>query len=187
MMRYHYGRNILDCNSTHCPGWNSVGTVYGTCCAFNYYPNKDNYSVLNQFDKFGGIQILFSGQKLQMTGLFLVISQPGAFVTRYDDIFALVPASDNYLSISSTYDVVTSHFERLPLESRQCLLPKDGKSSRVFRSRCMLSCALQTMYKECGCHPYFMPITLQGDKVFRNCTVYDLTCFQDKKGEWYSI
>lgn len=182
MVKYRYGIEYFDCTAKSCPGWKETQTVHGPCCSFNYQPlAKQNAIVSNQAGKLSGMNILFSGYDLP-SSLTVIFSQPGEFITLYSEVYALIPKFDNYFRIYSTNVMVTKHFEGLPIKSRKCMLPNDMRDmapSLVFRSRCIRICRMKLIYKECECHPYYMPFALQ-TKSIRNCTIKDLTCIRSK-------
>lgn len=188
MRKFRYGIEMFECTSNDCPGWKLIPTVYGTCCSFNFHPlSKWSASVLNQAGKFGGMNILFSdsGQNMPPSGISIIISQPGSFITRFldQDMFPLIPGYDNYFRLYLNLQDISPFFKHLPLKSRQCMLPVDGPPSAYFRSRCILICITEAIYRECGCHPYFMPIIKENSKIFRNCTIKDLLCFANRTSE----
>lgn len=174
---------MTECEPDNCPGWTKTTTPYGTCCSFNYFPMAPlSASVLNQSGKFGALHIIFSGRNIADTGLMLIVAQSNAFITHYDNSLPIFPGFDNFFGIHSLKDTGTSQFQNLPLKYRQCMMPTDGDSNHIARSRCMLLCATEIIYKECACHPYFMPNFQEPSKSIRNCDVRDLLCFRDKPG-----
>lgn len=182
MVKYRHGIEYFDCNATNCPGWKETRTVHGPCCSFNYHPlAKENARIFNQAGKLSGMNILFSGNDLP-SSLTVIFSQPGAFITLYSEVYALITKFDNYFRIYLTNDVVTKRFEGLPVKYRKCVLPSDMRDmapSLVFRSRCILTCVMELINQECECHPYYMPIAFQTQSI-RNCTIKDLTCIRKK-------
>lgn len=195
IQEYRYGIKMFECNINGCPGWSQTATVHGTCCSFNYFPlAKERASVLNQAGNLGGMNILFGGKnataegafdsKTSITGLNLIISEPGSFITLSSEMFSLTADFDNYFRIYLSNDAVSSDYESLPLKLRQCFLSRDMHTNTIAsRSRCTLVCTMEITHRECGCHPYHLPFITHTSKTIRNCTINDLNCIRSKTGE----
>lgn len=181
MHKYTFDGITHDCSSDSCAGWRKVSSILGTCCSFNYHPIAlPNVTVINQAGKFSGIQILFSSKNLPTFGLSLVISYAGEYITPYDSVFKLFPRFDNFFRLDLEKIISHPRFNSLSMESRRCVLPTDGTDAGFYRSWCTLICIVENIYKECGCHPFCMPILTQRSASMRKCTVNDLTCFRQK-------
>lgn len=173
--------NVLECNSSSCPGWKRVQCVHGQCCSFNYHPLERNKAVmLQQSDRLSSLSILFDGN-VPLSGLKLMITPPGTFITHYVEVFFLCPNADNFFYFLSKIGTYTTQFSYLPLNRRKCRLPTDDPSSVYFKSQCTLNCRAEVIHKLCGCHPYY--ISHAGNhKNIRKCTFEDLICFRDQPG-----
>lgn len=188
MVRYRFADEIFECNETSCPSWKKTFTVYGACCSFNYHPtsnfNSKSKSVnLNQIGQMSGLSIVFSTKNLPESGLSLIITRPGGYVMHYNSFFALNPRFDNFFQLYVQSYRSHSNFERLPFDIRRCLLPKNVDDEREkSQSWCALYYTLETIYKECDCHPYYMPNVTKQSASIRNCTVKDLFCFKQNEG-----
>lgn len=181
MHKYAFDGITHDCTSNSCHGWQKVSTILGTCCSFNYYPIAlPNVTVINQAGKFSGIQILFSSKKLPTSGLSLIISYAGEYITPYDNAFKLFPGFDNYFRLDLEKIIPHPQFKRLSMKSRRCVLPTDGTDAGFYRSWCTLICIVQNIYQECDCHPFNLPVLTQKSASMRKCTVDDLRCFREK-------
>lgn len=181
--KFRYGDALFNCTKGYCPGWRKIRSFYGTCCSYNYHPNnKCNASVLNQAEKLSGMSILFSRPGYS-TGVKLLLSQPGSYITHFTDSFSVIPEFDNYFRIYLINEILTAAFQNLPLKHRRCMQPGDMDNFMYIRSRCILVCTAEAMYRECGCHPYFIPSITEISKTHRNCTVNDLLCFKYETGK----
>lgn len=159
-------------------------TIYGACCSFNYSPlDLQNVIVINQASQFSGIHILFAGQNIPNTGINLIISFAGEFITPYDSTFKLFPGCDNFFRLQLEKILTHQYFDRLSFKSRRCVSPTDGSDIGFYRSWCIMTCLLENIYKECDCHPFQLPILTQRSANMRKCTVKDLICFRTKTGK----
>lgn len=178
--------DLYDCTPYDCPRWQKILTVYGACCSFNYYPTPEaklNATVLNQFGELGGLNILLSSQHLPDSGISLIISRPGGYIMHYSEKIALVPGFDNFFSFYVNKFSSHSNFASLDFESRRCMLPQEDDRWKSI-SWCTLSYTLEAIYKECGCHPYYMPNRTKESATKRKCTVKDLNCFRYTPGKY---
>lgn len=78
----------------------------------------------------------------------------------------------------------------LPIRQRKCVIPSDKPNlSRSYRqSACTLECMRDEIHRICGCHPYHLPRALvYVIDQFRECEVFDVTCFVDNYCEYVPI
>lgn len=182
--RYQFADQIVECENENCPGWEKSFTNFGACCSFNYSPlNVSNVIILNQADKFGGLNILLAGEEVLNEGVMLYLTPAGEFITSESMAFLLIPVYDNFFRIYARSDIVSTHYSNLGVKIRKCFLPEDGDPVLVNQHRCRLACATRAAYQLCQCHPFFMAFIEEDSKHMRNCTLNDLACLTNTSGE----
>lgn len=186
ILRYYILGETVDCTRDSCPLWQKILTVYGACCSFNYYPpfiSRLNATKINQVGQLSGLSILFSSEKFPDSGLSLIITNAGAYVMPYNNMFTLFPGFDNFFNFGVKRYGFHPNFRRLTFQSRRCMISNSDKRLRS-RSYCVLNYTLEIIYKECKCHPYYIPHLSADKPLLRNCTVNDLLCFRHEPGNY---
>lgn len=160
-------------------------TFAGPCCAFNYHADSNRISdtyTLNQYGKFGGLSILFTGRGTTNTGLFLRLHSPNEDISRLTESTAVYPGYENFLKVFRQFRGTTSNFLTMSLKTRKCYLPRDLELAEQSQSRCLDECQIRNMHQICGCHPCFKRF-VENYLPIRNCNVSDVHCFVHHDGK----
>lgn len=174
---------IHECISGNCTSWNTISTIYGWCCTFNFHSDDVSKSLFsNEWGKCSGISIIFDGQTATKSGFNMFIHHPLEYITKAVSIFSLIPEHEHFIRIYPLFNKPSKHFLSLPYESRRCLLSQDKNLTLFRQSRCRLLELAKAIHRECGCHPYFMPLLDDSYKLIKNCTTHDLDCFNYDSG-----
>lgn len=190
MLRYRFDNKLVDCKPESCPKWQKISSVFGACCSFNFYPKPSsrlNATIINQVGKLGGMTILFSSKHLPASGLSLIITNPGGYIMPYDSASTLFPGFENFFRLYFKRYLFHPNFEHAPYKTRRCMLSRRNDDRWNSYSWCILNHTLEIIYKECDCHPYYMPNVTEKSASMRNCTVKDLLCFRDKPGTFLNV
>lgn len=183
IVNYRFDTKQFDCTPETCGGWNIISTIYGMCCSFNFHPNNTSQTYYsNDWGKGTGISIIFTSNTATKSGFNVFIHHCTEYVTKATSIFPLIPGYENFIRIWPQYDRVSKHYLGLPLEQRKCFLSTDRNLKLFRQSRCRLFGFATAIYKNCGCHPYFMPSFENNHTSIRNCTIMDIHCFSHNSG-----
>lgn len=183
MKKYRFGNDVFDCILNNCPGWKIEPTMHGLCCTFNFHPyNASKAHSIAEYGKFSGMSIIFNDANSTNSSSTLLIHYPSDYVTKATDLFTLSPGHEQFIQIYTKLEMPSNHFMGLPFESRRCLLSHDTNLTLFRQSRCRVICFTKIVHKECGCHPYSLPILEGSYKISRNCTPMDIPCFDFNSG-----
>lgn len=174
---------IHEYTSGNCTSWNTISTMYGRCCTFNFHSDDVSKSLFsNNWGKRSGVSIIFDGQVASRSGFNMFIHHPTEYITKATPIFSLIPGHEHFIRIYPRFNKPSKHFLSLPYESRRCLLPQDKDLTWFRQSRCRLLELAKAIHHECRCQPYFMPILDDSYRTMKNCTIHDFDCFKYDSG-----
>lgn len=164
----------------------------GLCCSFNYHPDDEAYEPFYSpsFGVRGGLSIIGSGAPqvadgksgaLFSSGLIMLIHHPLDVPVEGNVVRLVEIGHITSVAVYPTLSYCDDEVLALSARDRRCLQAGDvvGDDDDEYRqTQCNMECLRHLVYTTCKCHPFYMPIPLDG-LMMRHCEAIDAACYAE--------
>ncbi|ALC41061.1 ppk6 [Drosophila busckii] len=177
--RCFWGYDEFACNQSHeYLSFIPTTAFLGPCCSFNYNPRNASFVPFsaNIFGMDGGLTFIGAegSERDLSTGLIVLVHHPMDYVTETAASVTITARSESFLEVSPTVQSSSTEVLELPENKRDCLISNDLKLRNYRQAACFLSCQTAAITKQCGCHPYLLPIAGEAST---ECNLNDTFCY----------
>ncbi|XP_017835335.1 sodium channel protein Nach [Drosophila busckii] len=187
--RCFWGYDEFACNQSHeYLSFIPTTAFLGPCCSFNYNPRNASFVPFsaNIFGMDGGLTFIGAegSERDLSTGLIVLVHHPMDYVTETAASVTITARSESFLEVSPTVQSSSTEVLELPENKRDCLISNDLKLRNYRQAACFLSCQTAAITKQCGCHPYLLPIAGEAST---ECNLNDTFCYASNYDNFKSV